>query len=95
MISFVHDGPSVLGQHFNADRMNNLLSNVQLLFVGARGKVGDLERKALTTQALDLRYYVLYNHLAIRQALGHVQDVPLPSPAEIAALIQSSKVDNA
>ena len=46
----------------------------------------------LATQALALRYHVLYNHLALRQALGHVQDVPLPSPAEVAELIASWKV---
>ena len=82
-IAFVHDGPQVLGKHFDAARVKGALEEVQLVFVGAGGKSTQLERRALALKGLQLRPHVLYNHLALRQALGSVPDLTLPTILEI------------
>ena len=53
------------------------------MFVGAGGKSTQLERRALALKGLQLRPHVLYNHLALRQALGSVPDLTLPTILEI------------
>ena len=70
MISFIHDGPKVLGQHFNEARIENFLSNIQLVFIGPEDRVTELERKSLAIKSMQLRPHVLYNHLALRFAVG-------------------------
>ncbi|CAK0798449.1 unnamed protein product [Prorocentrum cordatum] len=89
MISFLQDGPAVLGKHFDDARLANLLANVQLVFVGPNGKTTDLERRALAVPALQMRTHVLYNHLAVRHVLGHVSDISLPSVDDLGSLLAS------
>ena len=84
-IAFVHDGPQVLGKHFDEARIKDVLDNVQLVFVGAAGKITQLERRAWALKGLQMRPHVLYNHLAIRKALGGLVGVPLPTVAELAS----------
>ncbi|CAK0807187.1 unnamed protein product [Prorocentrum cordatum] len=89
MISFLQDGPAALGKHFDEARLANILANVQLLFVGPDGKTTGLERRALSAPAMQTRPHVLYNHLALRQALEHVSDMALPSVDELGRLLAS------
>ncbi|CAK0867394.1 unnamed protein product [Prorocentrum cordatum] len=89
MISFLRDGPAVLGKHFDDARLANLLANVQLVFVGPNGKTTDLERRALAVPALQMRTHVLYNHLAVRRVLGHVSDISRPSVDDLGSLLAS------
>ena len=88
-IAFVHDGPQVLGKHFDEARVKGVLENVQLVFVGAEGKITQLERRALAFKGLQLRPHVLYNHLALRKALGGIDNVPLPTVSDIAGWLAS------
>ena len=46
MISFMHDAPKVLDQHF-AQRTEDVWRHVQVAFVGPKKRVTNLERKAL------------------------------------------------
>ena len=62
---------------------------MQLVFVGAAGKTTQLERRALAFKGLQLRPHVLYNHLALRKILGGLDDVPLPTVADIAGWLAS------
>ena len=59
------------------------------MFIGPQSRVTELERKALAIKSMQLRPHVLYNHLALRIAVGQMQDIVLPSPGEIATLVAS------
>ena len=47
MIGFFHDGPKEVIKSFDAARINGLLDDVQVVFVGSEGKLTPLEMKAL------------------------------------------------
>lgn len=88
MIAFVHDGPQIITQYLNEAHLNSLLDHIQVVFVGDKGRQTQLERKTLRSYpGLQLRPHVLYNHLAIRQALGHSPQTKLPALEEIASLV--------
>jgi hypothetical protein len=88
MIAFLHDAPAVLTKHFDEARVEGLLENIQLVFVGDAGNQTQLERNALRHhQSLQLRPHVLYNHLVIRQAVAGTLDDALPSIEEISKLL--------
>ena len=89
MVSFLHDAPKVLELHFNQKRLQEVLQQIQLVWVDPAGRVGGvLERRALKLKDLRMRGHVLWNFLRVRQALGDyglaaVGAAGLPSHDEI------------
>ena len=64
MIAFNHTGREVLGEYFDQARVNEMLKQIQLVFVRSRGKVDQLEymaQKSIDGLRLDAR--VMYNYL--------------------------------
>lgn len=85
----------VLEEHFNAARIDEILSQLQLVFVGNSGRVTNLEQKALKLPSLRLDARVLYNLMVIRHALrtaraldGERIGSPPPSYAEMRGLLE-------
>ncbi|CAK0875791.1 unnamed protein product [Prorocentrum cordatum] len=88
MIAFVHDGPTAIEAQFNAARLRNVLEHIQVVYVGNTDRVTNLERHALSMKSVQMRPHVLYNHLSLRRALGHVASTDASPPiADIAALL--------
>ena len=85
----MQDGPEVLAKHFNEAWLDGLLSNVQLVVVGAQGTVMALEKRALTVPRLQMRSHVLYNHLDLRNCLGKLSKVRLPSVQDVEIMLAS------
>lgn len=71
MVSFLHDAPKVLACHFSKAKLEEVLQQIQLVWVDPAGRVGGvLERRALKLKDLRLRGHVLWNFLRVRIALG-------------------------
>ena len=89
MIGFFHDAPKEVMKSFNSDRINALLNDVQVVFVGSEGKLTPLELKALRRHlALTLRPHVLYNHLALRKAISGDDSMEVPELSKIIELLK-------
>ena len=87
MIGFLHDGPKEVIKSFDAARIDGLLDDVQVVFVGSEGKLTPLEIKALQRHpALTLRPHVLYNHLVLRRAVSGNDVMEIPELTEIIEL---------
>jgi hypothetical protein len=90
MITFWHDAPTVLATHIDRAWLQQMLQNIQLVFVNAKGMAGKLERRALHLPELELRPHVLYNHITIRQALGQLPYMKAPSFEHLQSLLADS-----
>ena len=90
MIGFFHDGPKEINKFFDAARINGLLDDVQIVFVGSEGKLTPLEMKALQRHpSLTPRPHVLYNHLVLRRAVSGNDVMEIPELAEIVELVRN------
>ena len=58
LISFCHDGPTALSEHFDACRIEQVLRELQVVFVGPSGRRGELEQRALRLRDLRSRDFV-------------------------------------
>ena len=93
MIAFVHDGPSVVSQHFDEARIASALAHLQIFFVGSAGRQTRLGKRALAIPDLRLRAYALFNYLTIRHALHTPEGVSPPDLAAISQLVRRAVED--
>lgn len=82
LIAFNHAGREVLGEYFDQARVKKMLKQIQLVFVSSRGKVDQLEYKALKNiEGLRLNPRIMYNYLKVQLALypedhGTIKELP-------------------
>ena len=94
VIAFVHDGPAVILKHFDESRIQEVIRNIQIVFVGASGSVTNLEKRALALGDMQLRHHVLYNHLTLRAALHPDDAPPVPTLEDIKRIVTTGLHDS-
>jgi hypothetical protein len=95
LISFMHDGPSKVADFLDAARVNEILLDFELVFVGPEGRRGTLERKALEIPDLQLRLHVICSFLNIKDGLEAARQQPVHQTLEQRASFNTSQATKA
>jgi hypothetical protein len=95
LISFMHDGPSVVAQFLDAAHVAEILNDFELVFVGPEGRQGTLERKALEIPELRLRVHVICSFLNIKNGLDEARKQEMHATPEQRATFNTNQATKA